>query len=178
MNKLKPAILLLILTWAVFLVEFTFELNFATFGIIPRNIIGLRGIVLAPFIHGNIYHLSSNSIPFFVLTLLLFIFYSERAYKVLIWSILLSGMVVWIFGRPAIHIGMSGVIYALAAFLVFAGFYKRKFVRILISLGVILAYGGLVRGLFPEKINISYEAHIAGAVVGIILARIFYREKP
>lgn len=175
MNKLKPAILLLIFIWAVFLVEFTFQMSFAKYGIIPRNIIGLRGIILAPFIHGNFYHLSSNSLPFFALTLLLFVFYYEKAFKVFVWSVLLSGFAVWIFGRPAIHIGMSGVIYALATFLIFAGFYKRKFVSILISLGVIFAYGGLVWGLIPDKFYISYEAHIAGAIVGIILARTFYR---
>lgn len=177
MNKIKPAILLSILIWAVFLVEFTFQISFAEYGIIPRNLIGLRGIVLAPFIHGNFVHLSSNTIPFLVLSLLLFSFYYENAYKVLFWSILLSGLIVWIFGRPAIHIGMSGVIYAFATFLIFAGFYKSNFFSIVLSLAIAFAYGSLVWGLIPDKFYISYEAHIGGAIVGVILARVYYKKK-
>lgn len=177
MDKIKPAILLVILIWAVFLVEFTFQISFAEYGIIPRKLIGLRGIVLAPFIHGNFVHLSSNTIPFLVLSILLFAFYYEHAYKVLFWSIILSGFIVWVFGRPAIHVGISGVIYAFASFIIFAGFYKRKFLSIVLSLAVVFTYGGLIWGLIPDKFYISYEAHIGGAIVGIILARVLYKRR-
>ncbi len=176
MDKIKPAILLTILIWAVFLVEFTFQISFAEYGIIPRKLIGLRGVILSPFIHGNIYHLISNTIPFLVLGSLLFLFYYKHAFKILLWSISLTGIIVWIFGRPAIHIGMSGIIYAFASFLIFAGFYKRKFLSIALSLAVVFAYGGLVWGLIPDKLYISYEAHIAGAIVGILLARVYYKK--
>lgn len=176
MNKLRPVIILVVIIWAVFLVELTFQVDLSVYGIVPLNITGLRGIIFAPFLHGNIYHLTSNTIPLAILGSVLFLFYYKRAYHVLIGSILLTGMAVWIFGRPNIHIGISGVIYAFATFLVFAGFYRRKFWDVVISIAVIIVYGGLIWGLFPGKFYISYESHIAGALSGILLARMYYKK--
>lgn len=176
MNKIKPVIIITIVIWVVFLCEFAFQTSFAEYGIIPRKLIGLRGVILSPFLHGNIFHLSSNTLPFLILGIILFVYYNEYAYKVLIWSVVLSGIIVWIVGRPSIHIGISGVIYAFAAFILFAGFYKRKFFSIALSIFVIVVYGGLIWGLLPNKFYISYEAHIAGAIVGFLLARFYYKK--
>lgn len=177
MEKIKPVIVLVVFIWAVFLIEFAFSLNFAKFGIAPRNLVGLRGILLAPFIHGNIYHIISNTLPLAVLGSILFIFYTKNAYQILLFSILLSGVGVWIFARPSFHIGISGVIYALATFIIFAGFYKKQFLSIIISIVVVIAYGGLIWGLLPGKVDVSFEGHLAGAISGVILAGAYYKKK-
>lgn len=175
LKKIYPAIFLVIVIWIVFYIEFVFEISFSKYGIIPRHVTGLRGILLAPFLHANVYHLVSNTVPVLVLTLILFIFYYERAYHVLFWSVILTGIGVWLFGRPAIHLGISGVIYAFASFIFFAGIYKRKFLSIIISIAIVAVYGGLIWGLLPQKFYISYESHIAGFIAGFILARIYYK---
>lgn len=175
---LKPVAVLVILIWAIFLVEYTFSLDFSKFGVVPRTIFGLRGIVLSPFIHGNIFHILSNTLPLLILGGLLFYFYRDKAYYVLFLSIVLSGIGTWLIGRGnTAHIGISGVIYSFATFIVFAGFYKKRILSILISVAVIILYGGLIWGLLPGRVNVSFEGHIAGAASGFFLAWILYKKK-
>lgn len=177
MKKIEPVILILFLIWAVFAVNLLLPLDLNRFGIYPRSIRGLWGIAFSPFLHANIFHILSNSVPFLILGSMLFIFYTKYAMRVFVYSILISGTLVWIFARPAIHIGMSGVIYAFATFLIFAGFYKRKIASILISILVIVLYGGLIWGLFPNNFYVSWEGHLSGAVAGYILASTYYKKK-
>jgi membrane associated rhomboid family serine protease len=176
MKKIEPVLIILVIFWAVFAVNFILPIDLNRFGIYPRNIRGLWGIVFSPFLHANIFHIISNSVPFLVLGSMLFLFYTKNALRVFVYSIIISGVLVWIFARPAIHIGMSGVIYAMATFLIFAGFYKRKIASILISILVIVLYGGLIWGLFPNNFYVSWEGHLGGAIAGFILAQSFYKK--
>lgn len=170
MKNLRLIIFSFILIWVVYLVNslITFDLNI--YGIIPRNITGLRGILIAPFLHGSLFHIVSNSLPFLVLGATLFLYYKSTAARVFLFSIIISGSIVWIFARPAIHIGISGIIYAFAAYLVLAGIFSRRFWGIVISILVVALYGSLVWGVLPTDSYISWEAHLAGAVAGLILA--------
>lgn len=140
------------------------------FGIIPRTFSGLIGIGLAPLIHGNYYHLISNTVPLFILLLVLFTFYNKQAFGVIIGSVIIGGLLVWIFGRSASHIGISGLIYSLAAFLITAGILKKDIKSLLISVLVIVFYGSLVWGVFPGRFGISWEGHLFGAIAGILIA--------
>lgn len=182
MNKtlrlVKNVVIFIALIWAIFVINLiTPFYDFNQLGIVPRSTNGLIGIVLSPFLHANIAHIVSNTVPLFVLTLLLFLFYRSRAKKVMIILTLMSGMLVWLFARSACHIGASGLIYALAAFIITAGLYSRKISTILLSVFILIVYGGLVFGIFPRNFYISWESHLLGAISGIVLAYLIFKMK-
>ena len=170
-----PAFFLLLL-WAVKFFEISMELSFVEGGVYPRRWSGLQGILFSPLIHGGWKHLLDNSMPVFLLSLALFYFYRDIAYK--IWGLiyLLGGILLWGVGREAYHIGASGLIYGLAAFLFLSGLIRRVRSLTAISLLVVFWYGSMVWGLLPFDFEVSFEAHITGAISGLILA-LFYRDQ-
>jgi membrane associated rhomboid family serine protease len=159
--------------WAVFIVNQIVVIDFNHFGIVPRNSSGIKGILFAPFLHGSTEHIMSNTIPMFILTLVLFWMYPKIALRVLILSALMGGLLVWIFGRTAFHIGASGVIFALLGFLVASGIFRKKLKALLIAIGIFLLYGGIVWGILPTQAGVSWESHLFGLISGIVLAYIF-----
>lgn len=166
----------LLLIWAVKFFEFSMELSFVSGGVYPRKWSGLQGILFSPLIHGGWRHLINNSMPAFLLSLALFYFYRDIAYK--IWGLiyLMGGILLWGIGREAYHIGASGLIYGLAAFLFLSGMIRRVRSLTAISLLVVFWYGSMWWGLLPLDFEVSFEAHIAGAVSGVVLA-IVYRDQ-
>ena len=169
---------LIVFLWLVKLVEFEYGLDFSDWGVYPRELTGLRGIIFSPFIHGNFEHLFANSIPLLVLTFSLFFFYRKSAYIILVLIFLLSGLFVWLGGREAMHIGASGIIYGLAAFLFLSGIISYNIGLLTISLIVALLYGGLIWGIFPVKPEISWESHLWGGISGFLLAWLFRHSAP
>jgi len=146
-------------------------------GIRPREMKGLVGILLTPFLHGSLEHLFNNSVPIVALGGALFYFYREIAVKTLFWIMIMGGFWVWIFARPHTnHIGMSGVIYGLVSFLFFSGLIRRHMGLIAISMLMVFLYGSLIWGIFPIKEGVSWEGHLLGSVSGIILAWYFQTE--
>ncbi|NMB52636.1 MAG: rhomboid family intramembrane serine protease [Bacteroidales bacterium] len=165
------------LMWFVKVTEVLFEADFSRFGIYPLTVRGLAGIVLSPFIHSDFRHLFNNSLPLFLLSLALFYFYSEIAFKVFSLTFIITGTLVWIGGREAWHIGASGMVYGLASFLFFSGIIRKYFRLVALSLLVVFLYGEMVWGIFPGIYdNISWESHMLGFLSGIFLA-INYREQ-
>jgi membrane associated rhomboid family serine protease len=154
-------------------VESRFNVNFNYLGIYPRTIKGLRGILFSPFIHGNTKHLINNAMPLFVLTTALFYFYRNIRWKVLLYGILLTGLFTWLIGRPSLHIGASGVMYMLTAFLMFKGILSRHYQLTALSFTVIFLYGSFIWYIFPTDPKISWEGHLSGFLVGILFAFIF-----
>lgn len=172
-----PLVLLLIM-WVIQIIQYSFGLNFARFGVHPLHANGLPGIILAPLIHASFKHIGANSIPFLVLGLALFYFYRNISLKVLIFIWLMSGIWVWFGGRDAYHIGVSGVIYGMASFLFVSGTIRRNIPLAALSLVVIFVYGSMIWGIFPgffPKEHISWEAHMGGLFSGIVMA--FYYKK-
>jgi membrane associated rhomboid family serine protease len=156
-----------------------FDLGFL--GVYPRHLQGLIGIVTSPLIHANLNHLFANSFPLLVLGGCLFYFYRELAVKTFLLIYLITGVCVWAGGREAYHIGASGVIYGLAAFLFFSGIIRRDGKLLAITLLVTFLYGSMVWGIFPELFpdkNISFESHFWGMVTGTILAFYFRKIGP
>ena len=170
-NGVVLAPLLAVLSiWIVFWVEVTFGINFNDYGIYPRKLFGLRGIVLSPFIHGSVEHLYNNTIPLGVLTAFLFYFYQKAAPRVLIFGVLISGLLTWLIARPSYHIGASGVIYVLASFIFFKGIFAKHFRLVALSLVVVFIYGSMLWYIFPVKESISWEGHLSGFITGFVLA--------
>ena len=172
---LYPLLFLLAIV-VVFWIESRFNINLNHLGIYPRKIEGLRGILFSPFIHGDVKHLFNNAIPLLVLTSALFYFYRRIRWKVLIYGLLLTGLFTWIIGRSNIHIGASGVIYMLTAFLMFRGILSKHYQLTALSFSVIFLYGGFIWYVFPTDPKISWEGHLSGFIVGIIFALIFNKQ--
>jgi len=175
---LKNVAIFIAVIWAVFVVNLVTPFyDFNQLGIIPRNPNGLIGIILSPFLHANIAHIVSNTVPLFVLTFLLYQFYRSKAQKVMIVLTLMTGLLVWLFARSVCHIGASGLIYALASFIITAGLFSRKLSTILLSVLILIVYGGLAFGVFPRSFHISWESHLLGVVAGISLAYLMFKMK-
>ncbi|NLO70672.1 MAG: rhomboid family intramembrane serine protease [Porphyromonadaceae bacterium] len=174
-----PAIICFLVILA-FLFERGMGLDFKIGGVFPREIKALPNIFTMPFIHSDLGHLANNIFSFFVLSVCLYYFYGEFASKVLIFSAILSGIILWIIGRDAWHIGLSGIVYALSFFLFFSGILRKHMPLIAISLVVVFLYGNNVWHLFPwQKFDpISWEGHLAGAVSGILFAFIYRKQGP
>lgn len=158
--------------------------------LIPLVPSGLKGVLFAPFLHGNLEHIMGNSVPIAALLFLLYQFYPKLASTVIFWGWLAAGMLVWLlppmdfFGQEPVYtciIGASGIVYMLAFFLFFSGVLRKEKKLMALSLIVALYYGGLIWGIFPEELfyrldqpsRISWQAHLAGAVAGIAMALIF-----
>lgn len=156
--------------WLVFFLEITYQLPISQFGIEPRTVKGLIGLFLAPLIHGDIYHLISNTFPLIFLGGALFFFYPKIAGTIFFRSYFWTNLLVWLFARPSNHIGASGVVYGLAFFLIFFGVFRRDFRSIIISVITLLLYGSVFYGILPGDPRISWEAHLGGALVGIYSA--------
>lgn len=164
----------------VYAYDITFNLNLYRFGVFPRTASGLIGILVSPFIHSTdgYSHLFNNSAPIFVLTWLLFYNFRNIAPKVFIIVYLGTGILVWLFARQNYHIGMSGVIYGLAAFLMLGGFLTKHLRVAAISLLVIFLYGSIIWGIFPVDPSISFEGHFFGFFVGALLAFVYRKQLP
>ena len=164
----------------VFLFERGMGLNFKEGGVFPREPKTLLNIFTMPFIHGDWSHLLNNLVSFFVLCTSLYYFYSEIANKIVVLSVILSGLILWVIGRDSWHIGMSGVIYSFTFFLFFSGIIRKHIPLIAIALIVVFLYGNNVWHLFPwQKMDpVSWEGHLAGAVSGMLLAVVYRKQGP
>ncbi|MBE7632838.1 rhomboid family intramembrane serine protease [Tenacibaculum finnmarkense] len=175
-KKHKYTIQLLVFLYAIYVVNLFIPIN--QFGIIPRTSSGLIGIFTAPFLHGGIWHLISNTLPLIILLTVLNFFYPKKTLTVILFIILIGGTLVWLFARSANHIGASGLIYGLAAFLITNGLLERKLIPLLVSLGVAILYGGLIWGLVPSlKSHISWEGHLFGAVAGVVISFLLIKKQ-
>ncbi len=168
-------VLAVLLLWIILGFDEVYGMKLDQFGIYPRTLIGLRGIVLAPFIHGGVEHLFNNSIPLLLLGWALMYFYPKASGRVVLVSWLTTGLWVWVMGREAFHIGASGIVYALATFIFFSGVFRRNRSLMALSLIVTFLYGSLWWGVLPIQQGVSWESHLAGGIVGILLAW-FYRK--
>ena len=169
-------LLFLLFIWLAKFFEISMELDFVQGGVYPRQISGLIGIITAPLIHADWKHLFDNSIPVFILCLALFYFYRGISYKIFFLIYFIGNALVWIVGREAYHIGASGIIYGLATFLFLSGVIRKVRNLMAISLVVVFLYGSLVWGLLPYDYKVSWEGHLMGAIMGVLLA-VFYRDK-
>lgn len=154
-------------------VETRMGVSFSDWGLYPRNTKGLLGILTMPFLHGDFEHLFSNSFALLVLGLMILHFYPKVAWQVTLVSWLAGGILVWLFARPSFHIGASGVVYGLSAFLFLSGVIRRDRRSNGAMLVVALLFGASIWGIFPFWVGISWEGHLFGALSGCTMAVIY-----
>lgn len=176
LERIKPVFFFLALLWIVFLLEQALHLSFVKLGVYPRTMEGLLGVFTSPFIHGDLEHIFANSVSLFTLMSLLFYAYRKVAKEVFSWIYFLSGIYVWIFARPSYHIGASGIVYGLIGFLILSGILSKNVRLMALSLLVIVGNAGFFWGIFPLIDGVSWESHMSGLVIGLILALFFKQD--
>lgn len=179
-DEVKGIMAFIAVIWLVFLVSLVSPVNLLAYGVIPRTAWGLVGIVASPFLHADWSHIVSNTVPLLVLLLLLAGSRANSA-KIVLLIILLSGALLWLFGRPAIHVGASGLIFGLMVFLVASGILERRPLPLLVSLLVGFMYGGsFLVGIAPRFGSlVSWDGHLLGALAGGLVAyTLASRQKP
>lgn len=176
-----PLFFLLIL-WVVLLVEDQFGFDFHTLGNYPLDGTHWYGVLLEPIIHDGVSHLWSNTLPLLFLLWSLFYFYGDIYFKVFLSIWILSGVITWLIGRPAYHIGASGLIYGISFFLFFSGIIRRCQSLMALSAIIAFVYGGIVWRMFPIveyfAPEVSWEGHLSGAISGIVTALWFRKDGP
>lgn len=158
------------LLWLVYLMNWGLDLDPEPFGIRPRQWSGLPGILFAPLVHAGFDHLIANTPPLLVLITAMLFLYPNATPKVLPSIYLGPGVAVWLFGRASVHLGASGLIYGLVAYVFVAGMLRRDRRAIAASLIVCFLYGSLVWGVLPVPPQVSWETHLAAGLIGIALA--------
>lgn len=170
---------LVIFLWAVEIIDwlvFGGELN--RFGIRPRTVSGLWGILFAPFLHGNFAHLLANTVPLVSLGWLVMLRETGDWLVVTVVAALCAGLGTWLIGAPlSVHIGASGVVFGYFGFLLLRGYFERSVTAIAFSILVAFLYGGIIWGVLPNQPGISWEGHLFGFLGGVLAARLLAKPR-
>ena len=160
-----------ILNWIVYLIDFN------SFGLVPRTLWGAVGIVSMPFLHVGWGHLLGNTVPLLILLALL-AGSKARSWEIVAEIVIAGGVLLWIFGRNATHVGASGLIYGLVAFLIISGLLERRIIPLIVSFAVGILYGGtLIWGVLPgTDFQVSWDGHLCSAIAGGLVAWLLTRE--
>jgi membrane associated rhomboid family serine protease len=179
LKEFKILFISIVIFWAIEIVDFVvFKGSLNNYGIQPHQPIGLVGIFFAPFLHGGFGHLIANTIPFVTLGWLTMIQRTNDFYIVSVISALVGGIGVWIFGAPnSVHIGASILIYGYLGFLLLRGYFQKNMPSIALSIFVAIAYGGLIWGVLPSRMGVSWQGHLFGFIGGAIAAKMIAQEK-
>ncbi len=158
------------LIWFIQLLNWALDLGVEDFGVRPRELAGLPGILFAPLMHSGFAHLIANSLPLLIVGTAMLYLYPSAALLVLPAVYLGPGIAVWVFARGGVHVGASGLIYGLVSYIFVAGMIRRDRRAIAASLLVSFLYGASVWGVLPIEPGVSWETHLAAAVIGLALA--------
>ncbi|MBL4862301.1 MAG: rhomboid family intramembrane serine protease [Crocinitomicaceae bacterium] len=169
-SKFKIVLVLLAIMYGVQLLNSLLPFALNNYGIRPRTVSGLIGVLVSPILHVGWWHLFSNTLPLLFLLLTLMIFYEKKWVFVVTFIVIVGGGLVWLFGRSVNHVGASGLIYGLAGYLIAKGIFEKKFKSLMISFVILIFYGSLIWGVFPTSYRISWEGHLFGVISGILAA--------
>ncbi|MBD2329004.1 rhomboid family intramembrane serine protease [Alkalinema sp. FACHB-956] len=161
------------LMWAIEFADLALGGRLELLGIRPLSPAGLPGIFFAPFLHAGFRHLISNTLPFLVLGWLIMARDVQEFIAVSVIAALASGIGTWLFGVPGtLHIGASGVIFGYFGYLILRAWFERSLGSIFIALVVFSLFGGMIWGILPIQIGISWQGHLFGLIGGIVAARL------
>ena len=182
LGSLIIPLLIVVIMWVVKIIEVSCGVNLGRWGVMPHSLHGLVGVITLPFLHANWEHLLSNSVPILVLGTALYYCYPTLANRVLLITYLASGLITWCIGNPdSTHIGASALVYGLNLFLITSGFIRGNRLLIVVSLIMVFLYGSFIWGMIPSLAipqNISWEGHLSGAIIGVLLAFFLRKEGP
>ena len=182
LGSLIIPLILVALMWLVKIIEISLDTDLGRWGITPHTAKGIIGIFTLPFLHGSWEHLLSNTVPILVLGTALYYCYPTLANRVMLITYLGSGLLTWCIGNPdATHIGASALVYGLNLFLITSGFIRGNRMLIVIALIMVFLYGSFIWGMIPALAipqNISWEGHLSGALIGVLLALFLRKEGP
>ena len=171
LKRFTPIISITAICWVMFLVNNVLDSGHLTqYGIRPRQLSGLPGIIWSPFLHGSFAHLAANTLPLLILGGIICARGAGEFAVVTVAGIGLSGSLTWLIGRMASHVGASGLIFCYFGYLTSLALFNRKIGSLLLSVVCLLAYGGILRGVLPTAAAISWEGHLAGLASGVVLA--------
>ena len=179
MTNNKIILICTAIIWGVFLVNgFLLNDSLNSYGIQPRSLTGLWGVLCAPFLHASLMHIISNTISFAILGSMVLIRQKSHFLDVTIMATLVSGLGVWLIGsHDTVHIGASAVVFGYFGFLVTYGWFSKNIMSIIISLIVGFLYGGMIWGVLPLRPGISWEGHLLGFIGGVIAAKLIAKDR-
>lgn len=154
--------------WLIHVVNFFLGYRLNVFGIYPRHPLGLIGIAASPFLHGNVNHLLFNSIPLFILMNFILLQGEQKFLCINLTVILFSGLVTWLFGRRALHIGASGVVMGYWSYLLVNAYQHPSLMAFILAIVCIYYFGGLFLSLLPAEEKVSWEGHVFGFLGGLL----------
>lgn len=171
LSRFTPILALVTICWAVFVVNnLVLHTQLNRYGIIPRQINSLPGILFAPFLHSSYKHLAANSLPLLILGAMVCARSKGEFIAVTICGIIFGGGLTWLFARHAAHVGASGLVFCYFGYLGSLALFKRNFATLCLSVICVVAYGGIIRGILPTSAAVSWEGHLAGLLTGITAA--------
>ena len=177
-QELKGIAIFVGVVWGVFILNWiVYPIDFNSYGLVPRTLSGAIGVVSMPFLHTNWRHLLGNTVPLFVLLALL-AGSKARSWEIVGELILAGGVLLWVFGRHVTHVGASGLVFGLVAFLIVSGLLEKRIIPLIVSLIVGILYGGtLIWGVLPGvDSQVSWDGHLCGAIAGGLIAWFLTRE--
>ncbi|MCH9643962.1 MAG: rhomboid family intramembrane serine protease [Gammaproteobacteria bacterium] len=160
-------LMLLAILWLIQFINAVSRYRLNYLGVFPRRLSGLPGIIFYSFLHGSFEHLFMNSMALFILLNLVLLYGMHTFVVVSVIIILLSGVLLWLFGRPSIHIGASGLVMGYWGFVLFGAYHEGTVLAILIALICLYYLRGLFVNLFPAGKSVSWEGHVFGFLAGI-----------
>jgi len=163
------------LLWAIHITNLFTGYQLNSWGILPRHLNGLSGIIFSPFLHGSFIHLISNSVPLFVLAALTYIGHKSRLHWVIIIGLAIGGLGTWLFGSASYHIGASGLVFAFWGYLIAYAWFKGDIKSILVASITLFLYGGLLFSLLSVQLNVSFSSHLFGFLAGVVAAYVLSR---
>lgn len=176
-NNFKLAIKItlgfLAVMWSVFLFELLLQIDLSRFGLRPRDGAGLLGLLTTPLLHGNLSHIVSNSAPLFIGGVAVLFLYPNASLRVLPMLYIGSAALAWTFARPSLHIGASGLVYGILAFVFVSGLLRRDLRSVGVSLMIWFMYGSMIWGVLPAGRSMSWELHASGFLIGVLLALVY-----
>ena len=174
-QAIHAIIIFLLIIWSCYFLSLVFPLQ--QFGLIPRSTSGLLGIFLSPFLHGSLSHIINNSISFSIFAIIFALLEGNKMFIKVLLMLLIGGSLTWLMGRHGNHIGASGLIFSFFGYLLLAGWFSRQIKYILVSIGLIFFYSGMILGVLPSSPDISWEGHLFGFIAGIIVAWFYHRKR-
>lgn len=157
--------------WAVHILNLIIPIDFRVYGIHPRQLNSLYGIITMPFLHGNFTHLIANTSTLIILLIISLAYSRKQTINAAIIICIVGGGFVWFLGRAnSVHIGASGLIFGLIGFLMFVGLFRREWITLFFSLIICFLYGGALFSLLVYVPGISWTGHFFGFLSGVIAA--------